>query len=124
MNYTLVIHGGAGTIRAADTTPVQQEAYRAALLAALAAGEAVLSLSGPALDAVEATVRCLEDCPLFNAGRGSTFTAAGTIEMDAAVMDGATGAAGAVASVSRIRNPITAARAAWPASSIRTVRKR
>ncbi|MBL6078829.1 isoaspartyl peptidase/L-asparaginase [Belnapia sp. T18] len=84
--------------------------HRAALEAALAAGGAVLVRGGGALDAVDQAVRALEDCPLFNAGRGATFTVAGTIEMDAALMDGTTRRAGAVAGVQRIRNPVTAAR--------------
>ncbi len=109
--YTLVIHGGAGTVRPEEMTPVREAEYRAALLAALTAGEGVLAQGGPALAAVIAAVRSLEDCPLFNAGRGSTFTHGGRIEMDAAVMDGATRRAGAVAGVTRICNPVTAARA-------------
>ena len=111
MSFTLVIHGGAGTILREDMSAVREAEYRAALEVALAAGGAVLEQGGSALDAVEQAVRALEDCPLFNAGRGATFTAAGTIEMDAALMDGAAHRAGAVAGVQRIRNPITAARA-------------
>ncbi|MBL6453810.1 isoaspartyl peptidase/L-asparaginase [Belnapia sp. T6] len=110
MSFTLLIHGGAGTIRREEMSPGREAEHRAALAEALAAGGAVLAGGGAALDAVEAAVRVLEDCPLFNAGRGATFTAAGTIEMDAAVMDGTEGRAGAVAGVQRIRNPIGAAR--------------
>jgi len=105
--YTLVLHGGAGTIApgsAADEAP-----YREALRAALAAGEAVLAGDGSALDAVVATVVWLEECPLFNAGRGAVFTAEAKHELDAGVMDGRTLAAGAVAGVRTIRNPIRAA---------------
>ncbi len=111
MSTTLVIHGGAGTIRREEMSAAREAEHQAALEAALAAGGVVLAQGGSALDAVEQAVRALEDCPLFNAGRGATFTAAGTIEMDAALMDGATLQAGAVAAVQRIRNPIAAARA-------------
>jgi beta-aspartyl-peptidase (threonine type) len=111
VSTTLVIHGGAGTIRREEMSAAREAEHRVALDAALAAGGAVLAQGGNALDAVEQAVRALEDCPLFNAGRGATFTAAGTIEMDAALMDGATLQAGAVAAVRRIRNPIAAARA-------------
>lgn len=108
--WTLVIHGGAGTPPPEELTPAREAAYRAGLLAALEVGGAVLARGGAALDAVVAAVRCLEDCPLFNAGRGSTFTHSGRIEMDASVMDGAAGRAGAVAGVTRVRNPVEAAR--------------
>ena len=105
--YTLAVHGGAGTI-----APGQANAapYHAGLRAALAAGEAVLAQGGNALDAVVAAVRALEDDPLFNAGRGAVYTAAAQHEMDAAVMDGATLAAGAVAGVRTLRNPVQLAR--------------
>jgi len=108
--WSLAIHGGAGTIPRAALTGGREAEYRAGLLAALGAGAAVLRAGGPAGEAVVAAVRALEDCPLFNAGRGSTFTSAGTIEMDAALMLGE-GRAGAVTGVTRVRNPITAARA-------------
>lgn len=107
--WTLAIHGGAGTISRAELTPEKETAYRAGLRAALEAGGAVLAAGGSAEEAVIAAVTNLEDCPLFNAGRGSTFTAAGTIEMDAALMCGDS-RAGAVTGVTRIRNPILAAR--------------
>ncbi|MBY0338590.1 MAG: isoaspartyl peptidase/L-asparaginase [Acetobacteraceae bacterium] len=106
--WTLAIHGGAGTIPRAELADAAP--YRDGLLAALEAGAAVLRAGGTAGEAVIAAVISLEDCPLFNAGRGSTFTAAGTIEMDAALMLGE-GAAGAVTGVTRIRNPIRAAEA-------------
>lgn len=109
--FTLVIHGGAGNIHAARMTDGQQAAHRQVLDAALAAGENILSEGGDALLAVEAAVCILENSPLFNAGRGSVFTADGTQEMDAAIMDGRTRDAGAIACVSHIRNPIQAARA-------------
>jgi beta-aspartyl-peptidase (threonine type) len=107
----LAIHGGAGVIQRGDLTPQKETAYRAGLNAALAAGRKVLAAGGPSLDAVEATIRVLEDDPLFNAGRGAVFTADGRNELDASIMDGATLRAGAVAGVTRTRNPISLARA-------------
>ena len=109
--WSLVVHGGSGVIARADLKPEQDVAYRAALTRATEAGAGVLSGAGTALDAVEAAIRVLEDDPLFNAGRGAVFTADGRVELDAAIMDGATLAAGAVAGVSRTRNPISLARA-------------
>lgn len=109
--YVLVIHGGAGTILRNQMSPERERAYKAALDTALQKGEAILARGGTALDAVEASVRYLEDCPLFNAGRGAVFTHDGRNELDAAIMDGRTQGAGAVAGVTVIRNPITAARA-------------
>ena len=106
----LALHGGAGTIARARMTAAQEEAYRGALQAALEIGYAVLEAGGPALDAVEMAVRSLEDCPLFNAGRGAVFTHDGHHEMDAAIMDGRNRAAGAVAGVRTVKNPIQAAR--------------
>jgi len=103
----LALHGGAGVMRRDKAGA----AHRAALEAALEAGYELLRNGGRSLDAVTAAVRVLEDSPLFNAGRGSCFNAEGEIEMDASIMDGATLAAGAVAAVSRIRNPVLAARA-------------
>lgn len=107
----MVIHGGAGTITRAEMTPEVEKEYRAKLEEALVAGHAVLTRGGSSLDAVVATIRIMEDSPLFNAGKGAVFTHAGTNELDASIMDGATLSAGAVGSVSIIRNPITAARA-------------
>jgi beta-aspartyl-peptidase (threonine type) len=109
--YVLVIHGGAGTISKGQVTPALEKRYHEALNKALLTGSAILEKGGKALDAVEATVRVLEDDPLFNAGKGAVFTAEGINELDAAIMDGATLAAGSVAGVRTIRNPITAARA-------------
>ena len=109
--WALVIHGGAGTIRKAEMTPDQESAYRQALAEALETGAVVLRAGGTSLDAVEATIRFLEDSPLFNAGKGAVFTEAGENEMDASIMDGRTLDAGAVAGVRTIRNPISAARA-------------
>ncbi|MGE8320060.1 MAG: isoaspartyl peptidase/L-asparaginase family protein [Comamonas sp.] len=107
----LAIHGGAGTLSRANISPEQELAYHAALQAVLRAGQAVLEQGGSAMEAVCVAVQGLEDCPLFNAGQGAVFTADGTHELDAAVMDGATLAAGAVAGVTRVRNPVLAARA-------------
>ncbi|TDT93442.1 L-asparaginase/beta-aspartyl-peptidase (threonine type) [Azorhizobium sp. AG788] len=107
----LALHGGAGTIRRTAMTPEREAAYTAGLLAALSAGREVLEAGGTALDAVTATVMALEDEPLFNAGRGAVLTSAGTLEMDAAIMDGRDRRAGAVAGIFGPRNPILAARA-------------
>ncbi|RPD51922.1 isoaspartyl peptidase/L-asparaginase family protein [Paracnuella aquatica] len=109
--FTLVIHGGAGTILKKNMTPEKEQAYQLALNNALQAGYAILNKGGTALDAVEAAVRLMEDSPLFNAGKGAVFTNEGKNELDASIMDGKNLGAGAVASVTTIRNPITAARA-------------
>ena len=114
--WSLVIHGGAGIIEPGRVTPEQERAIRAGLDAALAAGERVLAAGGSALDAVEAAVRVLEDDPNFNAGRGAVFTHDGTNELDAAIMDGRDRRAGAVAGVTRTRNPIGLARRVMEAS--------
>lgn len=107
----LVIHGGAGTILKKNMTPEKEKAYMDGLKAALDKGYAVLKRGGSSLDAVEAAVREMEDNPLFNAGKGAVFTNDGKNELDAAIMNGQNQAAGAVAGVSTIRNPISAARA-------------
>lgn len=106
----LALHGGAGTLKASQFTPELENTYKTALLEALHIGHSILLSGGTALDAVEATVRSLEDCPLFNAGRGSVFTSAGTNEMDASIMDGLTREAGAVSMVECVRHPISLAR--------------
>ncbi|PAJ99052.1 isoaspartyl peptidase/L-asparaginase family protein [Burkholderia ubonensis] len=112
----VAIHGGAGTIlREAMNTDTELQ-YRAELAAILRAAQAVLADGGSTLDAVSVAVRMLEDCPLFNAGRGAVYTADGTHELDAAIMDGATLAAGAVCCVTRVRNPVLAARRVMEAS--------
>ncbi|TVP76169.1 MAG: isoaspartyl peptidase/L-asparaginase [Gemmatimonadales bacterium] len=108
--YGLVIHGGAGTIVRDNMTEEMEEAFHAALAASLEAGNAVLEEGGSALDAVIAAVEVMEDDSLFNAGRGAVFTAEGTNELDAGIMDGATLNAGAVTGVREIRNPIQLAR--------------
>lgn len=109
--YVMVIHGGAGTILKSQMTPEKEQAYKTALELALRSGYTILQKGGSSLDAVEAAVRVMEDSPLFNAGKGAVFTNEGKNEMDAAIMNGKTLAAGSVASVTVIRNPITAARA-------------
>ena len=110
-SWALVVHGGAGIITRADLSPAQEAAYRGAMAAAAEAGAAVLRQGGVALDAVEASVRVLEDDPLFNAGRGAVFTAEGRIELDAAIMDGRTLKAGAVAGATTPSHPVSLARA-------------
>ena len=107
----LAIHGGAGTLRPEAMVADVEAAFHAGLRAALLAGHRVLAAGGPAVEAVTAAVIALEDDPLFNAGRGAVFTADGRQEMDAAVMDGAAGRAGAVAGIRGPRNPVLAARA-------------
>ncbi|MFC0773120.1 isoaspartyl peptidase/L-asparaginase family protein [Terrimonas alba] len=109
--FVLVIHGGAGTILKSQMTPEKEKAYTDALNQALEKGSAILSKGGSALDAVEASVRVLEDNPLFNAGKGAVFTNEGKNELDAAIMNGKTLEAGSVAGVTTIKNPISAARA-------------
>jgi len=108
--WALVIHGGAGTILKKNMTEEKEKAYTAALTEALRAGEKVLGSGGTSLNAVEASIRVMEDSPLFNAGKGAVFTHDGTNELDASIMDGASLQAGAVAGVKRIKNPIALAR--------------
>ncbi|HEX4736610.1 MAG TPA: isoaspartyl peptidase/L-asparaginase [Allosphingosinicella sp.] len=110
-DWKLVIHGGAGVIERELLSAEEDRAIRVSLCRALEAGSAILSAGGSALDAVERTACMLEDDPHFNAGRGSVFTFQGTNEMDAAIMDGRTRAAGAVAGVSATKNPVSLARA-------------
>src|SRR5437763_8189039 len=109
--FALAIHGGAGTLRHGEMNAERAVQYHAGLGRALEAGRDVLVANGSALDAVTAAVLVLEDDPLFNAGRGASFTSAGTLEMDAAVMDGRERRAGAVAGICGPRNPVRAARA-------------
>jgi beta-aspartyl-peptidase (threonine type) len=115
--WAIVAHGGAGAIATGDLTPAQEAAYREAMASAMRAGGAVLGSGGTAMDAVEASIRLLEEDPLFNAGVGAAFTAEGRNELDAAIMDGATLAAGAVAGLTTTRHPISAARAVIEGSS-------
>jgi L-asparaginase / beta-aspartyl-peptidase len=98
-NFALAVHGGAGTIRRDKTTAARAPSYHQSLHRALAVGRDVLECGGNALDAVTQTTVVLEDDPLFNAERGSVFTAAGTHETDAALMDGRDLRAGAVAGI-------------------------
>ena len=107
----IAIHGGAGTITRAVLSADQEVRYHQALDEVLRAGQAILEQGGSALDAVTEAVFRLEECPLFNAGRGAVFTHDGTHELDASIMDGRTLSAGAVACVNSLRNPILAARA-------------
>ncbi len=104
--FSIVIHGGAGTILKEDMTPELEKAYSQGLDEALSAGYAVLEQGGAASNAVKAAIVVLEDNLLFNAGRGSVFTKKGVQEMDAAIMDGKNREAGAVAGVRNVRNPI------------------
>jgi L-asparaginase / beta-aspartyl-peptidase len=106
---TLVIHGGAGTIKKEHMTPEREQAYHNALAEALNAGYDILSSGGKSVDAVIAAITVLEDSPLFNAGRGAVFTYSGKNELDASIMDGSNLKAGAVAGVTIIKNPIKAA---------------
>jgi beta-aspartyl-peptidase (threonine type) len=107
--WAIVIHGGAGAI-SRDASPEDVAGYRAALTEALEAGRALLESGGQSLDAVETAIRVMEDNPRFNAGKGAVMTATGAHELDASIMDGATRAAGAVAGVRTIKNPIALAR--------------
>lgn len=109
--FGLVIHGGAGTIDKQSMTAEQQKAYEAVLTHATNSGYAVLAQGGSSLDAVTAAVLILEDSPLFNAGKGAVYTYEGRHELDAAVMRGQDRAAGAVAGVMTVKNPIKLARA-------------
>jgi beta-aspartyl-peptidase (threonine type) len=104
------IHGGAGTILKSEMSPEREKEYRTKLTEALMTGYDILKRGGGGLDAVEATIRIMEDSPLFNAGKGAVFTNAGTNELDASIMDGKTLKAGAVASLKHIKNPISLAR--------------
>jgi len=112
----IVIHGGAGTISQASLTDEMEAAIRAALKASVEAGHRVLLDGASSTDAVVAAIRIMEDSPLFNAGRGSVFNAAGKNEMDASIMEGKHLDAGAVAAVSQIRNPIELASKVMTAS--------
>lgn len=108
--WAIVIHGGAGGITKENITPAMDKQFRESLMEALNIGRKILSQGGSSTDAVEQTIRTMEDNPLFNAGKGAVFTHDGRNELDAAIMDGSNLAAGAVAGVTDIKNPITAAR--------------
>ncbi|MFD1257536.1 isoaspartyl peptidase/L-asparaginase family protein [Mucilaginibacter terrae] len=109
--YVMVIHGGAGTILKKNMTAEKEAAYIAALTKALQEGYKQIQAGKSSLDAVEATIHVMEDSPLFNAGKGAVFTHDGRNELDAAIMNGKTLQAGAIAGVTTIKNPISAARA-------------
>ncbi|MFO7892164.1 MAG: isoaspartyl peptidase/L-asparaginase [Longimicrobiales bacterium] len=110
IEWGMVMHGGAGTITPDNMTPELEAEYTAKMTEAMETGHAVLADGGSSLDAVIATINILEDSPLFNAGKGAVFTADGSNSMDASIMNGATGNAGAVAGVTTVKNPITLAR--------------
>lgn len=109
-DYAIAIHGGAGVILKQNLTDELEQAYRMMLDSALTTGEKILIGGGTALDAVEQVVRIMEDCPLFNAGKGAVFTHEGYNELDASIMDGSNLMAGAVAAVRNVKNPISLAR--------------
>lgn len=109
-NYTIVVHGGSGNILRENISPEREAEFVGKLNEALYAGHAILRAGGSALDAVVAAVMILEDSPLFNAGKGAVFNFEGRNELDASIMDGKSLNAGAVAGVTNIKNPITAAR--------------
>lgn len=111
MTLALAIHGGCGTLPKSEMTEAEWAQARSDLATSLRAGWAILSKGGPAVDAVEAAVRVMENSPHFNAGHGAAFNSDGEHELDASIMDGATLAAGAVCATKRIRNPIVAAKA-------------
>lgn len=106
----IAIHGGAGAITRAAMSAEKEQLYLAELERIVSAGQAILAAGGSALDAVTEAVRLLEECPLFNAGKGAVFTHQGTHELDACIMDGRTLDAGAICGVSHIRNPVLTAR--------------
>jgi L-asparaginase / beta-aspartyl-peptidase len=108
--FGIAIHGGAGTIDRAEMTPEKELTYTSALKEALSVGHAALSEGKSAMDAVELAVISLENCPLFNAGKGAVFCADGGFELDASIMNGQDLSAGAVAGVKNIANPISLAR--------------
>ena len=108
--YAIVIHGGAGSILKENLSDEKETAYRDKLNEALSAGYKILEEGGSSVDAVETAINIMEDSPLFNAGKGAVFTHAETNEMDASIMEGENLNAGAVAGVSTIKNPISAAR--------------
>jgi L-asparaginase / beta-aspartyl-peptidase len=110
-NFGIAIHGGAGTILKSLMTEDRELAYKSGLENALNCGYEILEKGGSSLDAVEAAVKSLENCPLFNAGKGAVFNHDGKQEMDASIMDGTTLNAGAVASVRNVKNPVALARA-------------
>lgn len=116
-NYAIVIHGGAGTVIRENTSKEMQEKYEDKLREALQVGYSILEKGGNSVDAVENTIKILEDSELFNAGKGSVLTNEETVEMDASIMTGHDQNAGAVATLKTIKNPISAARAVMEKSN-------
>ncbi|MFV0571029.1 MAG: isoaspartyl peptidase/L-asparaginase family protein [Xanthomarina gelatinilytica] len=108
--FSMAIHGGAGTLVKGMMTPELESCYKQALKNALDKGYLILEAGGSAIEAVEEAVKLLEDSPLFNAGKGAVFTATGSHEMDASIMDGKTLNAGAVSLITGIKNPVSLAR--------------
>ncbi len=108
--HVLVIHGGAGAITRESIPPAVEKMYRDSLCKVLLLGDSILRNGGSSLDAVEACIRMMENCPLFNAGKGAVFNSEGKNELDASIMDGKTHKAGAVSGLTIVKNPITAAR--------------
>jgi len=108
--YTILIHGGAGNLKRSNFTPEKEKAYRTALTDALKAGQAQLKSGAAAIDVAEHVISLLEDCPLFNAGKGSVFSNSGISEMDASIMDGRDLSCGSVSGVTNLKNPIRGAR--------------
>lgn len=109
-DFAIVIHGGAGTIKKENMTPELEKQYNQKLTEAVEAGYKILADGGSAMDAVEASIRIMEDSPLFNSGKGAVFTNDGVNSLDASFMDGSTLNAGAVAGVTTVKNPISLAR--------------
>ena len=116
-NFSIVIHGGAGTILKENMTPELEHAYRTTLAEAIAVGHAILKEGGSSQEAVEKTIHVMENSPLFNAGKGAVLTAQGHASLDASFMDGRTLNAGAISGVSHIKNPISTAIAVMEKSS-------
>ena len=109
-HYVLLIHGGAGTISPHSLTKLKEQQYKEALNAALQVSNKILKQGGTSLDAVETAVKSMEDCPLFNAGRGSVFNAQGSHEMEASIMCGQSLLAGAISAVKQVKNPVSLSR--------------
>jgi beta-aspartyl-peptidase (threonine type) len=109
LEFAIAIHGGAG-VEPDKLTEAQKQEHDAALRRAVEVGRRILAEGGTAMDAVEQTVRVLEDEPIYNAGKGAVFNSAGGHELDASIMDGQTGKAGAIAGVTTVKNPISLAR--------------
>jgi beta-aspartyl-peptidase (threonine type) len=109
LEYAIAIHGGAG-VEPDKLTPELRKAHEKALTKAIETGRDILAKGGTAMDAVEQTIRVLEDEPMYNAGKGAVFNSEGKHELDASIMDGKTGKAGAVAGVTKVKNPISLAR--------------